>query len=408
MSGSLNTRWRFATLSSVCHKIQDGAHHSPSVTHDARRPGTYPYVTSKNIRHWHLDRENISFVDEDFHNSIYPRCNAEFGDILLTKDGANTGQVTLNTFEEPISLLSSVCLIKPDLSKLDPRFLVYYIQSDDGFRSIAGQMTGAAIKRIVLKRIKCSLIPLPPLDEQKRIVAALDQAFAALDRARANAEANLADSETVFEQALLATFDELLAHASMSTLADMSTDFSRGKSKHRPRNDPKLYGGAYPFIQTGDVRRAQGAIREYSQTYNDVGLAQSKLWPVGTVCITIAANIAETGVLEIDACFPDSVIGMVPDPARATPYYVEYMLRYFSKELKLKGKGSAQDNINLATFEDSMFPFPSLAEQEAIVDKLDDVSSNVSQLRSRYSRQMEEIDELRQSLLQAAFSGQLS
>jgi hypothetical protein len=89
----------------------------------------------------------------------------------------------------------------------------------------------------------------------------LDRAFAALalDRARAHAEANLADAQELFDNTLLATFDELLAIAAMKTLSDAADDFSRGKSRHRPRNDPKLYDGDYPFIQTGDIRRAAGS-----------------------------------------------------------------------------------------------------------------------------------------------------
>jgi type I restriction enzyme S subunit len=87
---------------------------------------------------------------------------------------------------------------------------------------------------------------------------------------------------------------------------------ARGKSKHRPRNDPVLYGGKYPFIQTGDVKHSNFYVTGYSQTYNEIGLAQSKLWQPGTLCITIAANIAETAILKIQACFPDSIIGFIP------------------------------------------------------------------------------------------------
>jgi len=139
------------------------------------------------------------------------------------------------------------------------------------------------------------------------------------------------------------------------TLKQVSIDFGRGKSKHRPRNDPKLYGGPYPFIQTGDVRGSDHLITEYTQTYSDAGLAQSKLWPRGTLCITIAANIAETGVLDFDACFPDSVIGVVVDDAQTTSKYLEYMLHTVKADLKAKGKGSAQDNINLGTLRTSGF-----------------------------------------------------
>src|SRR5262249_53223165 len=86
-------------------------------------------------------------------------------------------------------------------------------------------------------------------------------------------------------------------------------EFGRGKSRHRPRNDPKLYkDGKYPLVQTGDVARANGVIHTSTGLYNEIGLAQSRLWPEGTLCITIAANIADSSLLGFPACIPDSVV----------------------------------------------------------------------------------------------------
>ena len=95
-------------------------------------------------------------------------------------------------------------------------------------------------------------------------------------------------------------------------------------TEHRPRNEPSLYGGPYPFIQTGEIKAADLYIREYSQTYNAKGLAQSKLWNPDTLCITIAANIAETAILKIQACFPDSVVGFIADPNKSDVRFVKY------------------------------------------------------------------------------------
>ena len=86
---------------------------------------------------------------------------------------------------------------------------------------------------------------------------------------------------------------------------------ARGRSRHRPRDAAYLYDGPYPFVQTGDVKHADLYLTSYSQTYSEAGLEQSKLWLQGTLCITIAANIAETAILGFDACFPDSVVGFV-------------------------------------------------------------------------------------------------
>lgn len=109
-----------------------------------------------------------------------------------------------------------------------------------------------------------------------------------------------------------------------------------------------------------------------------------------------------------DACFPDSIIGMVADPKVTFPEYVEFMLRYFAAELKALGKGSAQDNINLATFEAATFPFPDLATQVAVVEKLTRLTDATTQLAEIYRAKIERIDALRQSLLQKAFTGELT
>ena len=172
-----NGKWVEKALGEVCEKIQDGAHSSPKIQYDEKSENRFLYITSKNIRNNYLKLSNISYVDEAFHNSIYPRCNPEYGDILITKDGANTGNITLNTLKEPFSLLSSVCLIKTNQTLLLPSFLKGYIQSPIGFKNITGKMTGTAIKRIILKTIKKAVIPLPDLDTQLKIVKMLDELY---------------------------------------------------------------------------------------------------------------------------------------------------------------------------------------------------------------------------------------
>ncbi|MEG2110919.1 MAG: restriction endonuclease subunit S, partial [Anaerovoracaceae bacterium] len=154
-------------------------------------------------------------------------------------------------------------------------------------------------------------------------------------------------------------------------LRDVALEFGRGKSKHRPRNDSRLYGGKIPFIQTGDIRNAAHTIEQFTQTYSEFGLEQSKLWPKGTLCITIAANIAETAIIGFDSCFPDSIIGFVANPQKTSSSYVEYLLTSYKAKLQTKSTGSAQENINLATFENWLLPFPPLTEQQRIVDILD-------------------------------------
>ncbi|MGI3476532.1 restriction endonuclease subunit S [Providencia stuartii] len=166
----------------------------------------------------------------------------------------------------------------------------------------------------------------------------------------------------------------------------------RGKSKHRPRYAFHLYNGKYPFIQTGEVRESRKYISEFKNTYSEAGLAQSKLWPKNTLCITIAANIAELGILKFDACFPDSVIGFIPDKNKSNLDFVYYTLCHFQRELKHLGEGSVQDNINLGTFNDIKFMFPSLAEQKAIASVLSSLDDKIDLLH-RQNKTLESMAE---------------
>lgn len=194
--------WQEVLLGEVCEKIQDGSHFSPKEQFSEAGPGRYMYITSKNIRNSHMDLDDLVYVTKDYFDTIYPRCKPELNDVLLTKDGANTGNVTLNTIDEPFALLSSVCLLKPDRKSLLPEYLMYYIQSPDGFRQLTGKMTGTAIKRIILERIREAPIPLAPLPEQRRIVSAIETQLGRLDAAVARLHAAKAKLKR-YKQAVL-------------------------------------------------------------------------------------------------------------------------------------------------------------------------------------------------------------
>ena len=158
-------------------------------------------------------------------------------------------------------------------------------------------------------------------------------------------------------------------------------EFDRGKSKHRPRDAAHLYGGPYPFIQTGDVTNSDGRITSFRQTYSEAGLAQSRLWPAGTLAITIAANIAETAILTFPACFPDSVVGFTADPSKADVRFIEYLFQAMRKQVKSHAYGSAQENINLEVLRKLEFPIPPLPLQTKIADYLSLIDDRITLLR---------------------------
>ena len=153
------------------------------------------------------------------------------------------------------------------------------------------------------------------------------------------------------------------------TLAQLGS-VSRGRSRHRPRDAEFLYGGPYPFVQTGDVKRAALNLTEFSQTYSEAGLAQSKLWNKGTLCITIAANIAETAILGMDACFPDSVIGFIADEDECDVRYVKYWFDVYKMRFQKVSKGAAQDNLSQTKLLSFTLDLPPVDQQREVADTL--------------------------------------
>lgn len=181
----------------------------------------------------------------------------------------------------------------------------------------------------------------------------------------------------------------------------------RGRSKHRPRNAKHLYGGSFPFIQTGDIRESDTYIMSSGRTYSDAGLAQSRLWPKGTMCITIAANIGETAILGIDACFPDSVVGFIPALPEMQVEFVELVFRTLKQKLEEEAPATAQKNINLAVLSKVVIPLPPLSEQDFIVKQLSTAFTAINIQDHETKKGLVRAEAQRKNILKEAFSGQL-
>jgi type I restriction enzyme S subunit len=176
----------------------------------------------------------------------------------------------------------------------------------------------------------------------------------------------------------------------------------RGISKHRPRNDPILLGGSYPLIQTGDVANSSTYIRDHSQTYSEAGLNQSRMWSSGTLCITIAANIAKTGILAFDACFPDSVVGFLSN-GKVRIEFVHIWMTFLQKILEERAPVSAQRNINLRILSDIDIIVPPIKMQKEFADSV----MNIERIAGISMRSGKEMDRLSNILSRMGFEGEL-
>lgn len=168
--------WEWVRLGSCLKKITDGTHHSPP----NGPTGDFLYISAKNIKADGVLLSNATYVTRAVHQEIYSRCDPEQGDLLFIKDGATTGIVTINNLKEPFSMLSSVALLK--MSKgINNQFLLHSLRSPLFYSEIRSGMTGVAITRVTLKILNEAIVPLPPLAEQQRIVAKIDQLMALCD-----------------------------------------------------------------------------------------------------------------------------------------------------------------------------------------------------------------------------------
>ena len=159
-------------------------------------------------------------------------------------------------------------------------------------------------------------------------------------------------------------------------------DINRGKFTIRPRNDPRYYGGDYPFIQTGDVAVAAGQrISHYSQTLNALGLSVSRMFPAGTIMITIAANIADTCILEIPMCAPDSLVGVVPKDGESGRY-LQLCISRRKIWFESRAPQTAQKNINLEDLRPLLIPYPNKAEQLGIAERYELIENELTLQKS--------------------------
>ncbi|WP_052066034.1 restriction endonuclease subunit S [Thalassospira australica] len=456
----LPEKWEKETLGNVAFLLVDGSHNPPP-----KQPTGIPMLSGQNVLDGAITYDASRYITEENYQGEIKRTPIEKGDVFLSIVGTIGRSAVVPDKFPRFALQRSIALIR---TSLESHYLSLFLRSPFAKKYYDQNAKGTAQKGIYLGKLSELTLLIPPLAEQKRIVAKVDELMTLCDELEATQKANVTlkrdcvastlhhlseasdkdeiksnwsiaennfgkwfdDLETV--KNLRATILQLAVQGKLveqdpndepasvlldkvkSTLPEpkgrkrqhvsISLDnvpfnipsswtwarfpelgeFGRGKSKHRPRNDPKLYlNGDVPLVQTGDVARSSGEITTYTALYNKEGLAQSRLWEKGTMCITIAANIADSGILTFNACFPDSIVGFVPSAEFSDARYFEYFLRTAKEDLLKFAPSTAQKNINLSILEQVAIPLPPLAEQKRIVAKVDEVMALCDELETQ-------------------------
>lgn len=306
----------------------------------------------------------------------------------------------------------------------------YYFLLQKWFRDLAMQHFTGTVghRRVPTNFMKEVFVPVAPSNEQVRIVRLVEELLSRIEAGVQGLQAAQTKLEqyrqTILKQAYTGKLTQKwrnnhernLSHLERVNGLDQHPGWQfrklvsisiieRGKFSHRPRNEPRFYGGEYPFIQTGDISNSNGRIKTYKQTLNDDGIAISKKFPKGTIVMSIAANIGDTAILEIDAWAPDSVVGITPDQSIVNSEYIEYYLRTIKQSLESNAPATAQKNINLRTLRPLLIPVAPIKEQKEIVRMVDLIISNIDYDSKSINMLLIQKMRLKQSILRRAFEG---
>jgi len=413
-----------------------------------------PILAVGNVQSGHLDLKNarVDHITEKKATELSDyRLRA--GDVLFTRSGTIGRSAVVPQSADGWMMSYHLLRVRPNQLLINPQYLYFVFAGCQVSQQYTQDSTiGTTRPGINTQILKDVPVPLPPRAEQDRMVARIDELFSLVCSARDH----LSKIPLIlkrFRQAVLASAcsgkltegwrnrQENLEPASrlVERIASMRSRASngacvrtveaanlpaipeewtwvylpdlgctgRGRSRHRPRDAAHLYGGPYPFIQTGDIAQSGGRIKSHTQTYSQAGLEQSKLWPAGTVCITIAANIAHSAILTYPSCFPDSVVGVIPDADFCLKEYVEFFIRTARADLEQYAPATAQKNINLGVLSDVAVPLPPYREQQEIVRITEALLAAADAIECHVVAASQSAGRVTQAILAKAFRGEL-
>lgn len=332
--------------------------------------GYKQYVSTGAVAINHISNDDIELVDYDGKPS---RANliAKSGDILFAKMMGTKKTLHLNEDTAQNIYSTGFCAVRARPTVLTDRCLYHLLTSKAFLDQKDKNCSGATQKAITNAGLSKITIKVPSIGQQASIAQQLDRIASII----ALRQSELQKLDELIKARFVEMFGDPVYNSKRLPIQRLCKlgSLDRGRSQHRPRNDPKLLNGPYPLIQTGEVASAGLYITKYKNTYSELGLRQSKMWSAGTLCITIAANIAQTAILTFDACFPDSVVGFLPNDS-INAIYMHYWFGFFQKILEKQAPQVAQKNINLKILSELNVIVPTQEKQEqfaAFVEQVD-------------------------------------
>lgn len=402
--------WQRVMLGDISH-LRKGLTYKSS--HYSNEQDGMIFLTLKSIqRGGGFNTEGVKYYAGDFDkNAVVKEGDLVIANTDITRDAEVVGAPMLlpKLAKEPALISMDLSVLDIEKDKADNHYLYYLLQTPAARNFMRDHSSGSTVLHLKTKDVPNFSIAIPPLPEQKKIAEIL----AAVDEEIQKTEEIIIATEKLKRGLMKQLFTCGIGHGKLKNteLGEVPAEWrvvrleevakvERGKFSHRPRNAPEFYGGDIPFIQTGEVVSSNGRIKKYTQSLNERGLAVSRLFPKGTIVLTIAANIGDTGILEFDSAFPDSLVGITVG-SEMDNVFLEYYLRTRKGYLNSIATQSAQKNINLQKLNPMLVIKPPPSEQRKIAEILcsvDEKISNNQQLKAKLAL-------LKKGLMQDMLSG---
>lgn len=388
------SKWEMVRLGDVCEVITKGT--TPTTLGYRFQDEGINFLKVESIeQNGNFLFDKIEHISKECDEKL-KRSRLKEHDLVFSIAGALGRTAIVTKAILPANLNQALSVIRLHKDQAFHRYIQYVLKSVCVFQQFQKQKQGVAQLNLSLKNISDLVIPLPPFEVQKQIAQTLDVA----SELTALHNKQLAELDKLIKSTFYDMFGDPVANEKgwgVKKLGEVG-ELARGISKHRPRNDPKLLNGAYPLIQTGDVANAGLYINNYKQTYSEIGLQQSKIWNKGTLCITIAANIAKTSILNFSACFPDSIVGFKPNES-TNVFYINVWFSFFQKIIEEQAPESAQKNINLKILNDLDIVIPPIALQNQFAE----IVTKIEEQKALVKKAIDESQYLFDSLMSEYF-----
>ncbi|MCP5208301.1 MAG: restriction endonuclease subunit S [Hahellaceae bacterium] len=377
--------------------VRDGTHDSPKYVESG-----FPLITSKNITGKGLDVQNVKYISQEDFDAINKRSKVDVGDILFAMIGT-IGFPTVIT-DEPNYAIKNVALFKKRQDDQNMDFFKYFLESPYAIESMLAQAKGAAQKFVGLKVLRSFNVPLPPKVEQKRIVEKLDALLTRIDTAIEHLQESVKLADTLYA----------------SVLNELSTGIDGEKiklgklgkiirgSSPRPKGDPRYYGGSIPRLMVADVTRDGRYVTPAIDFLTEEGALKSRPVPKGTLTIQVSGNPGMPAILAVDACIHDGFAALVEiNRESISAEYLYFSLLAVAEQNNQMAVGAIFRNLTTSQLREIEVIIPSYEKQLDVVSKMDMAEQKVKALKAELKTQLDSIRQLKASILDSAFKGEL-